>query len=127
MDMRKAISINQPWAWLIVNGYKDIENRDWRTHRRGEILIHAGKKFDDHGYQWVKDYYPNIKMPDKKDFFMGGIVGSAEISDCVEKHSSEWFFGEFGFVLKNAKPCDPIPCKGALMFFQPNYENGYKS
>ena len=23
----KAISIRQPWAWLIVNGYKDVENR----------------------------------------------------------------------------------------------------
>ena len=25
----KALSIRQPWAWLIVNGYKDVENRTW--------------------------------------------------------------------------------------------------
>lgn len=30
------LSIRQPWAWLIVNGYKDIENRTWPTHFRGK-------------------------------------------------------------------------------------------
>ena len=33
-----ALSIRQPWAWLIVNGYKDIENRDWKTHYRGRWM-----------------------------------------------------------------------------------------
>lgn len=42
----RAISIMQPWAWLIVNGHKSIENRSWRCHVRGPILIHAGKKLD---------------------------------------------------------------------------------
>ncbi|MEI3544750.1 MAG: ASCH domain-containing protein [Alphaproteobacteria bacterium] len=41
------LSIRQPWAWLIVNGYKDIENRTWPTHFRGKVLIHAGKKWDE--------------------------------------------------------------------------------
>ena len=39
----KALSIRQPWAWLIVNGFKDVENRNWRTHWRGRLLIHASK------------------------------------------------------------------------------------
>ena len=30
----KAISIRQPWAWLVVNGHKDVENRTWRTKHR---------------------------------------------------------------------------------------------
>lgn len=38
----KALSVRQPWAWLIVNGYKDIENRDWSTQQRGRIWIHTG-------------------------------------------------------------------------------------
>ncbi len=49
----KALSIRQPWAWLIANGYKDIENRSWRTNFRGEFLIHAGKKFDSAGWRWA--------------------------------------------------------------------------
>ncbi len=42
----KALSIMQPWAWLIVNGHKDIENRNWPTRFRGPVYIHAGKKID---------------------------------------------------------------------------------
>ena len=37
------LSIRQPWAWLIVNGYKDIENRTWSTRFRGKVLIHGMK------------------------------------------------------------------------------------
>ena len=39
----KALSIRQPWAWLILHGGKDIENRDWATRFRGRVLIHASK------------------------------------------------------------------------------------
>ena len=28
-----ALSIKQPYAWLICKGFKDIENRDWRIGR----------------------------------------------------------------------------------------------
>ena len=31
----KILSVRQPWAWLIVAGHKDIENRKWRTSYRG--------------------------------------------------------------------------------------------
>ena len=41
--MIPALSIRQPWAWLIVNGHKDIENRDWPTNFRGRLLVHAGQ------------------------------------------------------------------------------------
>lgn len=37
----KALSIRQPWAWLILHGGKDIENRSWNTNFRGRFLIHA--------------------------------------------------------------------------------------
>lgn len=114
-----VLSIRQPWAWLIVNGYKDIENRTWPTQFRGKFLIHAGKKF-------ASDFEPadervlgermGIILPNKFDF--GGIVGIAEIIDCVTESPSPWFFGEYGFVLKNAKPLSFHPCKGKLGFFR---------
>lgn len=47
----------------------------------------------------------------------GGIIGVAEIVDCVEASDSPWFFGRYGFVLRNARPVDFIPVKGALGFF----------
>jgi hypothetical protein len=37
----KILSVRQPWASLIVNGFKDVENRTWPTRYRGRILVHA--------------------------------------------------------------------------------------
>jgi ASCH domain len=42
----KALSVRQPWAWLIVQGFKGIENRTWQTSFRGTVLIHAGMRID---------------------------------------------------------------------------------
>lgn len=105
----KALSIRQPWAHRILHEGKDIENRDWPTKYRGPVLIHAGLKIDcDHDEVRAKD------MP------LGGIVGWCEITDCVDDSRSEWFFGQYGFVLANPHPLPLIRCKGALSFFKPN-------
>lgn len=37
----KVLSVQNPWAYLIAYGVKDIENRGWSTPYRGKILIHA--------------------------------------------------------------------------------------
>jgi hypothetical protein len=113
----KALSIQQPWAWLIVNGHKDIENRNWPTKGRGRFLVHAGKKLDKESLEFLKQDYPNLPWP--RNFELGGIVGEARIIDCVTASTSEWFFGKFGFVIKDAKPLPFKPCKGQLGFFIP--------
>ena len=115
----KALSIMQPWSWLIVAGYKDIENRSWPTNYRGPVLIHAGKKFDPDyadGQAWD---WTDIKRP--RDFDQGGIVGEAEIVDCLTSSSSRWFFGPYGFVIRNARELPFRPCRGMLGFFEPDY------
>ena len=38
----KVLTLKQPWASLVANGYKVYEFRSWKTKYRGEILIHAG-------------------------------------------------------------------------------------
>lgn len=38
----KCLSVRQPWAHLILNGPKDVENRIWAPAYRGPLLIHAG-------------------------------------------------------------------------------------
>lgn len=120
-----CLSIRQPWAWLILHGGKDIENRDWPTKRRGRVLVHAAKgmTWDEWGHAW--DFaqgsgaspraltagltYHNIQR--------GGIVGSVEIVDCVERSESPWFIGRYGFVLRDPRPLPFTPWKGALGFF----------
>jgi len=114
--MMKALSIRQPWTWLIVQGYKDIENRTWSTKFRGEILVHAGLRFDNEGYKKIMKT-TDIKMPKKESFERGGIIGSIEIIDCITQSDSPWFIGPYGFVLKNPQEKNFVPCKGQLGFF----------
>jgi len=113
----KALSIQQPWAWLIANGYKYIENRTWSTNFRGEFLIHAGKKFDKSAYDFVL-MEMKIVIPLAAREACGGIVGIADIVDCVTEHGSRWFFGPYGFVIENARPLPFRPYRGQLGFFE---------
>lgn len=104
----KALSIMQPWPHRIFHEGKDVENRDWPTKGRGWFIIHAGKKYDG-----GKPPAAHADLP------MGGIVGMARIVDCVTEMESRWFFGRYGFVLRDAFPVALIPCRGMLGFFLP--------
>lgn len=114
----RALSIQQPWAWLIARGYKPIENRNWSTDFRGRFLIHAGQRIDREGYAWVREHFPEIPLPALEDFQRGGFVGSATLVDVVTEHESPWFQGPKGFVLGGAQPLPFMPHKGALYFFE---------
>lgn len=112
-----CLSVQQPWAWLTVNGFKDIENRDWSTRVRGVVGIHAGLKIDRAGEAFVLRTFPLITLPDTYD--VGGVVGRATLVGCVEESDSEWFFGRYGFVWRNPEPLPFMPCRGQLGFFRP--------
>jgi hypothetical protein len=119
----KALSIRQPWAWLIAHGHKDVENRTWKTEFRGPFLIHAGATMTRADYEacviFIADMRTSWRLPayDILRAQCGGIVGQAEIVDCVTASESPWFVGEFGFVLRGAAPLPFQPLKGALGFF----------
>jgi hypothetical protein len=123
----KAISIRSPWWWYILNGGKDIENRDWPTAFRGRVLIHASKWWsgnsvmDDISGIHSRIIEPQtIITPRLSDMhpYRGQIVGSVEIVDCVSSHNSRWFFGRYGFVLRNPIELrEKLRFKGALGFF----------
>lgn len=133
MDLpAKAISIRQPWAWAIVHAGKDVENRDWSTRYRGPVAIHAAKGMGKQEYtdaaafitqtlgsapdsEWLLRWHGLCAAPYCLE--RGGIIGVAEVVDCVIASESPWFFGRFGFVLQNARPVDFIPLRGELGFF----------
>jgi hypothetical protein len=128
----KAISLLQPWGWLMLHGGKNIENRNWPTKFRGEILIHASKGWDKKAFALIGDggedalfipqafikmpFLPNgVVMPSRiSDFWRGGIIGSMTITDCVTESSSPWFFGPYGFTVENVHPLPYMVCNGAL-------------
>jgi hypothetical protein len=103
----KALSIRQPYPHHIFHDGKDVENRDWPTRGRGWFIVHAGVSKSE------------LDMDDPAEAAMprGGVVGMARIIDCVEQMDSRWFFGRYGFVLRDAFPLPLIPCRGALGFF----------
>lgn len=140
----KALSIRQPWTWAILYAGKDIENRDWSDRSPslrdalrlveesiqadgGDILIHAGKgmtrdEYEDcletmHAISRTHPFPPGLALPGFDALPRGGIVGRAQLFDVVTRHSSPWFFGRVGLVLRNAKPLPFTPLKGALGFF----------
>lgn len=125
----KAISIRQPWAWLIVNGYKDIENRSWPTNFRGRILIHASKGMTRDDYEDGQEALlyagkfadlSGVAIPAFDEIERGGIVGVATIADCIpgSERTSPWhMMGQFGFRLTDARPLPLIPCRGQLGIF----------
>lgn len=122
----KALSIRQPWAWLIVHAGKDIENRTWPTRFRGRVLIHASKgvtrsEYDEACWFMGEQGIDYGRLPLFDDLQRGGIIGEAEIVDCVTESKSPWFAGPYGFVLRNAKPLPFRPCKGALGFFRSSF------
>lgn len=118
-EVKYALSIKQPWAELIALGYKDVENREWYTAFRGPFFIHASKNFDDDGFNWIKSNFPEINLPSRNEFLLGGLIGVSEIKDCVKQSSSPWFFGTYGFVLSSSKKLEKfIPMKGKLGFFK---------
>jgi hypothetical protein len=105
----RALSIRQPWPHRIFHEGKDIENRDWPTRYQGWFMIHAG----------VSREELDLDDPIETGLPRGGLVGLARIVSCVDRADSPWFFGRYGFVLRDAMPIPLIKCKGALGFFRP--------
>ena len=69
----KVLTIKEPWASLIVQGFKEYEFRSWKTNYRGKILIHAGLSKEN--VQRFSDYDLDISS--------GEIIGEAVITDCI--------------------------------------------
>ena len=56
-------------------------------------------------------------MPSFETIERGGIIGSVEIVDCVTESESPWFFGRYGYVLRDPRPLPFAPWRGQLGFF----------
>ncbi len=123
----KALSIRQPWAWLIIHGGKDIENRSWHTKHRGRFLVHAASGMTRLEYNYVagqgetvgflEDCGLHVKLPAFEELQRGGIIGSVDLVDSVDTSDSPWYVGQKAFVLKDPLPLPFTPLKGRLNFF----------
>ena len=124
----KCLTIKQPWASLIVNGYKRYEFRSWKTKYRGKILIHAGMSLEKEYASKIEEY--------NFEYINGAISGEAEIVDCILvdkdfdnylKSESNIVYGNdhvglYAWKLDNIKKYEkPIYIKGKLSLWE--YKN----
>ena len=62
----KALTLQRPWPYAIFRLGKDFENRTWMPPASvigQRIAIHAGKKWDADGYDWIR----SLGIADKDD------------------------------------------------------------
>ena len=130
----KAITIHQPWASLIILGFKELETRGWDTNYRGEIAIHAGKKIIP-----FNEIFGELSIAQQKTIMdkicreygtyeqlpTGVILGTAQltktyrtevIADCLfssEKACGDFTPGRYAWRLSDInKYVKPIPARG---------------
>jgi len=130
----KALSLKQPYAWLIANGYLLVDDRSWGTQYRGPVLIHASLGV----YAEYYDYLctnTDIPLPSKDKLERGGVVGIANLVLCcqpdnlpasVSREQRAHFSGVhqqyFGFLFEQATPIRLLPCRGKLGLFDIDFD-----
>jgi hypothetical protein len=109
-----CLSVRQPHAWGLIHGTKRIENRTWRTHYRGPLVIHAGVRTDDLG---AIDDYPGC---DIAGLAWGKLVGVVDLVDVVpfeRVRGRPYAEGPWCWVVANPRPVEPVAVRGLLHLF----------
>lgn len=125
----KAITLHQPWATLIMLGYKTYETRSWQTSHRGTVAIHAAR-FWSNEYRALCATDPEISAIlarhglayDTLPF--GAILGTAQVGEMNQtEHMSELSMtelacgdytpGRWAWSLFDVQPLvQPLACRG---------------
>lgn len=118
----KALTLHQPWAWLMLYGPKRIENRSWRPHASvigQRVLVHQGKKWDAKGADYIRRKLSFVEFPDLAGAV--GVLGSFQVDgyllqgDAVPTGQEPWFFGPCGWLTSEPRVLPaPVAWRGAL-------------
>ena len=121
-----ALSVQQPWAELLVSGRKSIELRSWTTDYRGRLWLHAASKS-----RPELERHFGLEGP-----FKGGFVGSIQLSAVVPMTSDRWVqwrsnhldegqyqHGMLAWIMENPhRLLAPVRGRGHLRLFEPSPE-----
>lgn len=116
-----ALSVARPWAALIAQGHKPVENRGWFSRYRGTLVIHASQRWD----RYAADLPPLVGLSGAKTDHPTGYLGLAEVVDVHHADlcggCSPWAEpGCWHWVLTTARPFPaPIPGPGQRGLYVP--------
>lgn len=72
----RALTVRQPWAdQFFTTPTKDIENRNWATGHRGQLVIHAAQTIDHGGLDFL-----DLDVRTIRD--LGVVLGTVELTGC---------------------------------------------
>lgn len=128
----KALSMMQPYAWMIAQGYVVIDDRSWNTNYRGKLAIHASKKFDLRYYTFIAENF-RIDLPHPERFDYGGIVAVCDLVACLDPNqptnvprqcrSHFAYPGYYGLVLQNVRKTEFLKMSGKPGLFDVYWDN----
>jgi len=132
-----ALSVQQPWVWMIFHGRKPVENRTWAPPESligQRIAIHASKRRQaiepvdimSDVYGWGVENFWETKIPQLSELPVGVIYGTVLLDGVTrdgdiygEGKQSKFFTGPFGWIVLKPKPlAEPIPMRGSLGLWQ---------
>jgi hypothetical protein len=118
----RALTVQQPWAWAIIHGGKDVENRGRNCHFRGRFYVHAGLKHSTQNDAFVRHHARVRALPELR---YGQIIGTAELYDVLPPmdppgFDSPWAFANHWlWLLRDPRPLRrPIPATGRLGWWE---------
>lgn len=137
-DDLRVLTVRQPWAWAIIHGGKDVENRTRNIAGawRGLVAIHAGL----HPYEQdnASSRAHRAARGTKVDtrIVFGAVIGVVDLThvhpDCTEivmgygetPVCSAWAMSDnWHLCFANPRPlAQPIPAKGRLGLWRPDEE-----
>lgn len=121
-----ALTLWQPWAWLIAESVKEYETRGWSTKYRGPLAIHAARrKPKSSDWNWHVLHVMAEHRMSVKDMPLGCVVCVVDLVDCIpaagimdklserEKAVGLYAPGRYAWKLANVRKFPAIPAKGA--------------
>ena len=120
----KALSVKQPWAFLIAEKYKSIETRKWATDYRGPLLIVASKSPDKYA---MRHFNEELRLCAPHEIIFGKAIAVVDLVDCrkmtVDDQNDaccDIYSGAYSWCLKNVQKIKPFAVKGQLGLYEVN-------
>jgi hypothetical protein len=95
----RILNVVQPWAWALVSGFKDVENRSqhFPLPNGTWVLVLSSKSYvSDSSYTELKKRisdagHLDAKIPKRKEFLTQSIVGAIKICKSLNTSDSVWY------------------------------------